>query len=88
MTTIGQQIYNGMGAAAFVLGFLFVILGVAVAIFLVTYGAYLIAKSSKPKPKAANGREAGRYGGSGNPYQHPDPYGHAPRVGRHMRTGA
>lgn len=85
-TTIGQQIYNGMGVAAWVLGFLFVLLGTVLALFLVAYGALLIAKSSKPKtaqPTAERG--ATRYaGGAGD---RPEPYGHAPRAGRHVRKG-
>ena len=88
MTTIGQYIYNGMGAAAFVLGFLFVLLGVALAVFLVAYGALLIAKSSRPKPTAAQGREARRDAGQYQGDEHPEPYRNAQRVGRHMRTGA
>lgn len=79
--TIGQYIYNGMGAAATVLGFLFVILGAAVALFLIVYGVILIAQA---------GEKAGRRGvqqrgrAQTNGYQS---YGHASPVGKHVRTG-
>lgn len=86
MTTIGQQIYNGMGVAAWLWGFLLVLLGVAAAIFLVTYGALLIARSAKPRRGQARptGRGVARRA-------EPEGYGaydHAPAVGRHVRKGA
>lgn len=79
MTTIGEHIYNGMGAAATVLGFLFVILGAALAILLIVYGVMLITDLlPKDKGKEARGHAA------------PDRYqshGYAPTVGRHVRKG-
>lgn len=85
MTSIGQQIYNGMGAAAWLWGFLFILAGVAAALFLIAYGALLIAKSARPRRGQARptGREAARRA-------EPEGYGayvHAPTVGRHVRKG-
>ena len=80
MTTIGEHIYNGMGAAATVLGFLFVILGAALAILLIVYGVMLIVDLA-PKDK---GKEVRGRAGTSERYQ---PHGYAPTVGRHVRKG-
>lgn len=80
MTTIGQQIYNGMGVAAWVLGFLFVILGTALAILLIVYGVLLIADLGGKR----KGKEARGHAGTSERYQ---PHGYAPAVGRHVRKG-
>ena len=81
MTTIGEYIYSGMGAASTVLGFLFVIVGAAVALFLIVYGVLLIAQA---------GEKAGRKGVQQRGRAQTDryqPYGHAPAVGKHVRKG-
>lgn len=81
--TIGQQIYNGMGAAAWLIGFLILFAGTLIALFLIVYGVLLLAEAgdSAAKRKEVSGRAgttAARYHASG----------HAAPVGRHMRTGA
>lgn len=81
--TIGQQMYNGMGAAAWLLGFLILFAGTLIAIFLIVYGVLLIAKAGD---KAADRREVNRNAGMAANRVHTS--GHAPTVGRHMRTGA
>lgn len=81
--TIGQQMYNGMGAAAWLLGFLILFAGTLIAIFLIVYGVLIIAKAGD---KAADRREVNRNAGTVANRVHTS--GHAPTVGRHMRTGA
>ena len=80
--SIGEHIYNGMGAAAWLLGFLILFAGTLIALFLIVYGVMLIAKAGG---EASNRKEvASRAGTHANRFQ---PYGHAPTVGRHMRKG-
>lgn len=81
MTTIGEYIYRGMGAASTVLGFLFVIVGAAVALFLIVYGVLLIAQAGE-KAGRKGVRQRGRAQAYGN-----QPYGHAPAMGKHVRKG-
>ena len=81
--TIGQQIYNGMGAAAWLIGFLILFAGTLIALFLIVYGVILLAKAgdsaaSRKEVNRRAGTTAARYNASG----------HAAPVGRHMRTGA
>jgi hypothetical protein len=81
MKTIGEYIYSGMGAASTVLGFLFVIVGAAVALFLIVYGVLLIAQAGE-KAGRKGVRQRGRAQAYGN-----QPYGHAPAMGKHVRKG-
>ena len=81
MTSLGEYIYRGMGAASCVLGFLFVIVGAAVALFLIIYGVLLIAEAGE---KA--GRKGVRQRGRAQTYAN-QPYGHAPAMGKHVRKG-
>lgn len=74
--------YNGMGAAAWLLGFLILFAGALIALFLIAYGAMLIAKAGD---KAAGRKEVGRRGAM--PSGHYQSYGHAAPVGRHVRKG-
>ena len=55
--TIGQQIYNGMGAAAWLIGFLLLFAGTLIALFLIVYGVILLAKAGD---SAANRKEVDR----------------------------
>jgi len=81
--TIGQQIYNGMGAAAWLIGFLILFAGALIAVFLIAYGVILLAKADD---SAAIRKEVNRRAGTtAARYNAP---GHAAPVGRHMRTGA
>ena len=80
MTTLGEYIYRGMGAATTVLGFIFVIAGAAVALFLIVYGVMLIAQAGE----SAHRKEVSRRAGTANGCQ---PHGHAAPVGRHVRKG-
>ena len=79
-TSIGMHIYNGMGAAACVLGFLFVIVAAA-AFFLIAYGILLIAQAGEKRHREEV-RRRGRAQDSG--YQ---PSGQFEAVGRHVRKG-
>ena len=81
--TIGQQIYNGMGAAAWLLGFLVLFAGTLIAVFLIAYGVLLIAKAGD---SAASRKEVSRNAGTAANRYHTS--GHAPTVGRHMHKGA
>ena len=81
--TIGQQIYNGMGAAAWLIGFLILFAGTLIALFLIVYGVILIAKAGD---ESANRKEANRRAGTTAARYHAP--GNAAPVGRHMRTGA
>jgi len=81
--TIGEHIYNGMGAAGWLLGFLILFGGSLIALFLVAYGVMLIAKAGD---KAARDKEVRGRAGSTPPSRY-QPHGHAAPVGRHMRTG-
>ena len=81
--TIGQQIYNGMGAAAWLIGFLIVFAGTLIALFLIVYGVILLAKAGDESAKREEvnrraGTTAARYHAPSN----------AQAVGRHMRPGA
>ena len=80
-TSIGMYIYNGMGAAACVLGFLFVIVAAAAAFFLIAYGILLIAQAGE-KGHREEVRRRGRAQDSG--YQSS---GQFEAVGRHVRKG-
>lgn len=81
--TIGQQIYNGMGAAAWLIGFLILFAGTLIALFLIVYGVILIAGAGD---SAAKRKEvSGRAGTTAARYHTPS---NAQAVGRHMRTGA
>lgn len=79
--TLWEYMYNGMGAAATVLGFLFVLIGLALGLFLVAYGALLIAGGGKKRRGEA--RRYGWFGASGGSATHGD----AQSVGRHVRKG-
>lgn len=81
--TIGQHMYNGMGAAAWVLGFLILFAGTLIAIFLFVYGVILLAKAGD---ESAKRKEVNRRAGTTATRFHTS--GHAAPVGRHMRTGA
>lgn len=81
--TIGEHIYAGMGAAAWLIGFLILFAGTLIALFLIVYGVILLAKAgdSAASRKGVNrraGTTAARYHTPSN----------AQAVGRHMRTGA
>ena len=80
--TIGQHMYNGMGAAAWVLGFLILFAGTLIAIFLIIYGVILLASAGE---NAARRKEAMQR--AGTKYAHPKPSGNAQAVGRHLRRG-
>ena len=80
--TIGQHMYNGMGAAAWVLGFLILFAGTLIAIFLIVYGVILLASAGE---NAAKRKEAVQR--AGTKYAHPQPSGNAQAVGRHLRRG-
>ena len=80
--TIGQHMYNGMGAAAWVLGFLILFAGTLIAIILIVYGVILLASAGK---NAAKRKEAVQR--AGTKYAHPQPSGNAQTVGRHLRRG-
>lgn len=82
MTSIGQQIYNGMGAAGWLLGFLILFAGTIIAILLIGYGVLLIAKAGD---QAARRKEVKRR--AGEPSSRYQSYGNAPTVGRHLRKG-
>ena len=97
--TIGQQIYNGIGAAAWVLGFLFLLLGAVVAMILICYGVLLIAQTHEDKPAGNMIRKAGirpgrkteseevrRDAGTTPPRFYR--YGDAYTAGRHAKKGA
>lgn len=81
--TIGQQIYNGMGAAAWLIGFLIIFAGTLIALFLIVYGVILIAKAGD---KSASRKELNRRAGTTAARFHTS--GHAAPVGRHVRPGA
>jgi len=79
--TIGQQIYNGMGAAAWLIGFLILFAGTLIALFLIVYGVLLIAQA---------GEKAGRKGVQQRGRAQTDryqSYGYAQTVGKHTRKG-
>ena len=80
--TIGQQIYNGMGAAAWLLGFLILFAGALIALFLIGYGVLLIARAGE---KSARQKEVSRRAGA--PADRYRAYGNAAPVGRHVRKG-
>ncbi len=81
--TIGQHMYNGMGAAAWLLGFLILFAGTLIALFLIVYGVMLIAKIGDESSKR---REVSGRAGSTPPSRY-QPHGYAPPVGRHVRKG-
>jgi len=81
--TIGQQIYNGMGAAAWLIGFLILFAGTLIALFLIVYGVILLAKAGD---ESAQRKEVSRRAGTTAARDHAS--GHAAPVGRHMRPGA
>ena len=81
--TIGQQIYNGMGAAAWLIGFLILFAGTLIALFLIVYGVLLLAKAGD---SAANQKEVNRRAGTTAARYHTP--GNAAPVGRHVRPGA
>ncbi len=79
--TIGQHMYNGMGAAAWLLGFLILFAGTVLAIILIVYGVMLLA-GLKGKP----GQRKGVNRNAGTPAIRYQPSGYARPVGRHVRT--
>lgn len=81
--TIGEHIYAGMGAAAWLIGFLILFAGTLIALFLIVYGVILLAKAGD---SAASRKEVSRRAGTTAARYHTS--GHAAPVGRHMRTGA
>lgn len=81
--TIGQQIYNGMAAAGWLLGFLILFAGSLIAMILIGYAVMLMAKAGD---KAATRKEVTRHAAQ-TAVRHNAP-GHAAPVGRHMRPGA
>lgn len=81
--TIGEHIYAGMGAAAWLIGFLILFAGTLIALFLIVYGVILLAKAGD---SAANRKEVNRRAGTTAARFHAS--GHAAPMGRHMRTGA
>lgn len=90
--------YNGAGTAAWLLAFLFVLLGAALALFLICYGVLLIAQSAKPRRgggwENTDGRGAFRRTAGARAAREEagrraaEPYGHAQRVGKHVGRGA
>ena len=80
--TIGEQIYRGMGAAGWLLGFLILFAGALIAFILIGYGIMLIAKAGDDAGKR---KEVNRRGGA-QTYGY-RPSGNAQTMGRHMRKG-
>lgn len=81
--TIGEHIYAGMGAAAWLIGFLILFAGTLIALFLIVYGVILLAKAGDESAKRKE--VSGRAGTTATRFH---TSGHAAPVGRHMRTGA
>lgn len=81
-TSIGQQIYNGMGAAGWLLGFLILFAGTVIAILLIAYGVLLIARAGD---EASGRKEVKRR--AGEPSSRSQSYGNAQAMGRHLRKG-
>ena len=75
--------YNGMGAAAWLLGFLILFAGTLIALFLIVYGVMLIAKIGD---ESAKRKEVSSRAGSTPPSRY-QPHGYAAPVGRHVRKG-
>lgn len=76
--TIGEQIYKGMGAAGWLLGFLILFAGALIALCLIAYGVMLIAQAGEK----ANRKEVNdRAGAQAVRYQ---PYHNAHPVGKHV----